>query len=1195
MFTLHLKKLEIQGFKSFAEKTVIDFKDGITGIVGPNGSGKSNISDAIRWVLGEQSVKTLRGNKMEDVIFAGTDKRKPLGFSEVAITFDNKDGIIPIDYAEVSIMRRIFRSGESEYYINKNSCRLKDIRELFMDTGVGKDGYSIIGQGRVEEILSTRSEDRRNIFEEAAGIVKYKARKDEGEKKLEKTEENLIRINDIIFELEEQLEPLQEQSNKAKEHVRLSNRLKDLEVSLFMSEIDRLTKELNTIENDKSNIMEQVNIYKEEKEKIEHKYLSIKSQIEDMDNSIEELQNEKYTIISDIERNENKLVLYDQNEGFCIKEKQRLENEKKLLIVKSKKLVIEKDEIIDKIREKEKELLLLEDNCTAEKRILEKLNEEINSKEKNIDEEKNSVVEIFNQISEKKNKVNSLNTFKDSINKRIVEIEKEIVKLDLDKEQKEKTKNGLLLDETEKKEELLKHSVFRNEHIEEGNKLKNEHDILVKGVNEASGALQGKLSNCNLLKNMEDNYEGYYKSVKNLLLASRREQKLKSCIVGVVGELIKAQSSYEKAIEVALGSSIQNIVTPTEQDAKFAIEYLRKYNMGRVTFLPITSIKGRKLKLNINEVNNMGGINIASELVEFDEKYKNIIEYLLGRTLVVNDMDCGIQIAKKYGYSFRIVTLGGDVLNQGGSITGGSMSQNNTNILTRKTRIKTLLEEIDDLKKVFENGEERLVTIVNDIERNNNIIKEREEKVQSINIEIININNDIVKLSSDIEKDNVAIAKYHNEIQKLSEEKDGINNEIDSLNKEANLLEEEKEAVSGNINEMLEHFKNKRDLNEQMRSKVTDYKIQINDMENNLISLKERVKTIDVDYQNIIDHIQSKNLEYDENSSKVDDIVKIRLEMKNKIDNFTMLLNKNSEKLNALKTDKAAFMETFSLEQQKLKSISEKLSNLEKKVSSLDIKHAKYSVQIENYNTRLLEDYELDYEEAIEHNIEISNYKGVNREIKELKAKVKELGIVNLGAIEESKRIQEKHSFMGSQREDLLTAKSSLNEIIKTMEEKMEELFMESFNVIRQNFLEVFKELFGGGKADVYLIDEDNVLTTGIEIIAQPPGKNLQSLSLLSGGEKSLTAVALLFAILKTKPTPFCVLDEIDAALDEANVSRYTNYLKTFSDNTQFIMITHRKGTMEIADILYGVTMEEEGISRLVSVKLSEKLSEKAS
>lgn len=1195
MFTLHLKKLEIQGFKSFAEKTVIDFKDGITGIVGPNGSGKSNISDAIRWVLGEQSVKTLRGNKMEDVIFAGTDKRKPLGFSEVAITFDNKDGIIPIDYAEVSIMRRIFRSGESEYYINKNSCRLKDIRELFMDTGVGKDGYSIIGQGRVEEILSTRSEDRRNIFEEAAGIVKYKARKDEGEKKLEKTEENLIRINDIIFELEEQLEPLQEQSNKAKEHVRLSNRLKDLEVSLFMSEIDRLTKELNTIENDKSNIIEQVNIYKEEKEKIEHKYLSIKSQIEDMDNSIEELQNEKYTIISDIERNENKLVLYDQNEGFCIKEKQRLENEKKLLIVKSKKLVIEKDEIIDKIREKEKELLLLEDNCTAEKRILEKLNEEINSKEKNIDEEKNSVVEIFNQISEKKNKVNSLNTFKDSINKRIVEIEKEIVKLDLDKEQKEKTKNGLLLDETEKKEELLKHSVFRNEHIEEGNKLKNEHDILVKGVNEASGALQGKLSNCNLLKNMEDNYEGYYKSVKNLLLASRREQKLKSCIVGVVGELIKSQSSYEKAIEVALGSSIQNIVTPTEQDAKFAIEYLRKYNMGRVTFLPITSIKGRKLKLNINEVNNMGGINIASELVEFDEKYKNIIEYLLGRTLVVNDMDCGIQIAKKYGYSFRIVTLGGDVLNQGGSITGGSMSQNNTNILTRKTRIKTLLEEIDDLKKVFENGEERLVTIVNDIERNNNIIKEREEKVQSINIEIININNDIVKLSSDIEKDNVAIAKYHNEIQKLSEEKDGINNEIDSLNKEANLLEEEKEAVSGNINEMLEHFKNKRDLNEQMRSKVTDYKIQINDMENNLISLKERVKTIDVDYQNIIDHIQSKNLEYDENSSKVDDIVKIRLEMKNKIDNFTMLLNKNSEKLNALKTDKAAFMETFSLEQQKLKSISEKLSNLEKKVSSLDIKHAKYSVQIENYNTRLLEDYELDYEEAIEHNIEISNYKGVNREIKELKAKVKELGIVNLGAIEESKRIQEKHSFMGSQREDLLTAKSSLNEIIKTMEEKMEELFMESFNVIRQNFLEVFKELFGGGKADVYLIDEDNVLTTGIEIIAQPPGKNLQSLSLLSGGEKSLTAVALLFAILKTKPTPFCVLDEIDAALDEANVSRYTNYLKTFSDNTQFIMITHRKGTMEIADILYGVTMEEEGISRLVSVKLSEKLSEKAS
>lgn len=1192
---MHLKKLEIQGFKSFAEKTEIDFKDGITGIVGPNGSGKSNISDAIRWVLGEQSIKTLRGNKMEDVIFAGTDKRKPLGFSEVAITFDNKDGVIPIDYGEVTITRRIFRSGESEYYINKNSCRLKDIRELFMDTGVGKDGYSIIGQGRVDEILSTRSEDRRNIFEEAAGIVKYKARKEEGEKRLEKTEENLIRINDIILELGEQLEPLKQQSNKAKEHVTLSNRLKDLEVSLFISEIERLNNELISISNDKSRISDEVNIYKVEKEKIESKYISIKNQIEEMDNSIEKLQNEKYSIINDIERNENKLVLYDQNEGFCVKEKQRLENEKLELNNKCKEIVIEKAELIDKINEKEKELDLLKDKCEEERHILEKINEEINQEERNIDGIKNNVVEIYNEISEKKNKANSLNTFKVSIDKRITELQNEIVELDFDKDDKENRKIKLLQDEAEKKEQMLDYNLLKNKHLEEGKKLKIEHERLLNYVNNVSGSLQGKLSNYNLLKNMEDNYEGYYKSVKNLLLASRKEEKLNSCIVGVVGELLKAKDSYEKAIEIALGSSIQNIVTPTEYDAKYAIEYLKKYNMGRVTFLPISSISGRKLKLNLDEIQELGGINIASELVEYDEKYKNIIEYILGRTLVVKDMDCGIAIAKRYRHSFRIVTLSGDVLNQGGSITGGSTSQNSNNILSRKTRIQTFSEEIRDLKNVLETNEKKLAGIVNDIEKNNNIIRDSEEKVQSINIEIININNEITKLLTDIEKGNVTKNKYNEEIQKLTVEKDSINNEIDKLNKEVSLLEEEKDSISENIKELLENFKKKRELNENNRSNVTDYKIQINDMENNLLSFKERVSTIDNDYYNMVDKIQLIDQEYDENSNKIKKIGKIREELKNEIDKLTTLLDKNKEKLNILKDNKDAFIENFSIEQQKLKEINDKISLLEKKVSSLDIKHTKYSVQIENYNTKLLEDYDLNYENAIEHKIELSDYKIVNRDIKELKDKIKELGIVNLGAIEEYKRIQEKYDFMSSQREDLLAAKSSLNEVIKTMEEKMEKLFMESFNIIRQNFLEVFKELFGGGKADVYLIDEDNALTSGIEIIAQPPGKNLQSLSLLSGGEKSLTAVALLFAILKTKPTPFCVLDEIDAALDEANISRYTNYLKTFSDNTQFIMITHRKGTMEIADILYGVTMEEEGISRLVSVKLSDNLSEKAS
>lgn len=1192
---MHLKKLEIQGFKSFADKTEIEFKNGITGIVGPNGSGKSNISDAIRWVLGEQSIKTLRGNKMEDVIFSGTDKRRPLGFSEVTIIFDNKDGVIPIDYSEVSVTRRMFRSGESEYYINKNSCRLKDIKELFMDTGVGKDGYSIIGQGRVDEILSTKSEDRRNIFEEAAGIVKYKSKKEEGEKKLEKTEENLLRINDILFELEGQIDPLREQSNIAKEYLKKGSRLKTLEVNLFINEMDRLRQELINIEREKKDLNEQINAYEEEKDKIENRYFSIKSQIDDMDKSIDEFQNKKYSIQSNIDKKEHQLILYDENEKFYKKEKERLEKGKTENLKLREELLKEKRNLIDEIETKKRELSLLNGKFIEESEILEKLISQIEVKEKDIDKEKDNIVETYNSLSDKKNKASSLEIFKESIRKRIDELDREIDALSKEKDEMESLANKLNI-EKEKKEEELKVILNDKKKYEEKEEcLKEEYEVLFKKINEDKSLLQGKISNHNLLKNMEEDYEGYYKSVRSLLLSTKKEPRLENGIVGVIGELLKVDEEYEKAIEVALGSSLQNIVTNTEGDAKFAIEYLRKNNLGRVTFLPLSAVKGKRLNINMEEVKQQGGIGIGSDLIKYDEKYSGIFDYLLGRTLVVKDIDCGIKLSKKHGYSFRIVTLDGDVLNPGGSITGGSISKNSTNILNRKNRMASLSEEIQTIRSELNFNEGKADKIKMELYNISNVIKEKDEKSQSINIEIIQLENNRDQVLSNMKKNEYRIEKCLAEIQNLNKEIGDINSQASFLEDEIAQLEKGRDLVKDSIKGMVENFERQKSLRQEKMDKITELKIQINSIDNTVVSSKERLLYIDKECSDILNTLNEINMEYDENCAKIQEVNKFRQEICEDIDTNRKLLEECTLNLNKLKENKKIFMENFTDEQEKLKRMDEKINSLEKNINNLDIKYAKYSVQIENYNSRLEEEYELNYEEALGLKIEIKNFKEVEGEVRALKNDIKNLGTVNLGSIEEYKKVKERFEFINTQKDDLLSAKKSLKEVIKDMESKMEKQFLENFNLIRESFQVVFKELFGGGKADVYLVDEENVLESGIEIIAQPPGKKLQSLSLLSGGEKSLTAVALLFAILKTKPTPFCILDEIDAALDEANITRYTSYLKSFSENTQFIMITHRKGTMEIADTLYGVTMEEEGISRLVSVKLSDKMKEKAS
>lgn len=1192
---MHLKKVEIHGFKSFADRIEIEFKEGITAIVGPNGSGKSNIADAIRWVLGEQSIKTLRGSKMEDVIFSGTDSRRPLGYTEVTITFDNKDGVIPVDYQEVAITRRMFRSGESEYYINKNSCRLKDIKELFMDTGVGKDGYSIIGQGRVDEILSTRPEDRRNIFEEAAGIVKYKTKKIEAEKKLEKTDSNLIRIKDLIYELSNQSENLKEQSEKATIFLQLSNRLKEIEVNLLIRKIDELEKEIDKSKREKEKLQIQMEQMVNKKNEIEEKFNLMKEKTTDLDSSIDSIEEEKAKTFNILNKNKSDLTLLEETEKFFIKDSERLSKEIKELNIRFKELEEEKLGLLNIKSKLGEELDLFEKDYHRKNINLKRLNEEIQLKEKEIEDKKGKAIEVYNLIRDKKSKINSYSSFKENIYKRINQVERDIESL----LELEKTNRELLdkieIEELDKQEEIIRESKYlASLRLEEKN-FKDRLDILYKVINQNKADLQGMISNYNLLKNMEEDYEGYYKSVKNLMLACKKIVSLKSKVIGVVADLIKVEEKYEKAIDVGLGGSLQNIVTKDEGDAKYIIDYLRKNKLGRVTFLPISTIKGNPIYISPNDRKKYNILGLGSELVSYNYEYKDILEYLLGRTIVVEDLDDAIVVAKKYNYSYRVVTLKGDIINAGGSMTGGSLPKISGNLLNRKFRIEKIRKDINDLSKLQNSLEEEKNLLKLKIDDKIKTLKEQEEKLQNSNIEAIKIENEKNKTSMELERIDNSLIKYKDEIGKLNLELDRINKDEEKLKEDLNLIDEENKKAQEDIREMMLEFEKVKAIKEDVMKEVTDAKIQMNLIENKQVNNKEKIESVDTELENTVYLLEAKKEELLKKNIEIDNIANEMIRIQEEISKSSILKEKQDKDFMLLREEKDLLMKDYYFEQNRLNKINEEINELAKVINNWNLKETRYSVQLDNINGKLLEDYELEYKDAINLWIEIDDIDRATEKVKRLKNEIKKIGTVNLDSIEDYKMVKERLEFIMKQHEDLLLAKENLYDVIADMESKMKEQFLYSFNNINEKFNEVFSILFNGGKASLVLEDEENILTCGIDIKAQPPGKKLQNLNLLSGGEKSLTAVALLFAILKIKPTPFCILDEIDAALDEANISRYTNYLKNFSHNTQFIMITHRKSTMEMADILYGVTMEEEGISKIISVKLTDNLEEIAS
>ncbi len=1181
---MFLKRLELQGFKSFADKTVLEFGSGVTAVVGPNGSGKSNISDAIRWVMGEMSAKSLRGSNMQDVIFAGTQKRKPLNYAEVSLVLDNSDRVFNVDYNEVIVTRRVFRSGETAYQINRVNCRLKDIHELFMDTGLGRDGYSIIGQGNVSQILSTRAEDRRSFFEEAAGVSKYKYKKEESMRKLAQVEDNLVRIGDITTELEGQLGPLKNQSEKARKYLLLYDEFKALDINLSMLLFKR--NEASTEEVDKN-----ADLVKGEIDQIREKESETESKISscyERSGKLEEEQNE----------NNEKLVQNQSAVMECKNEVSISENTITNNLAMTERLNLEITRHNEKSNECKEKIVEVEASIEAKKDELIKLGEQLSEAQggekkitEHIAEVENSISEsharnaqLLSDISSGRATVSGIEALRESYLSRreVLNNEKESFRKNMENTKSEvsqlKEQRNALVEKDARLGELI--SKQNNGLFEKRESVRE----LTEQQNNAQIEYRSLSSKKRILEDMENEYEGYAKSVKTIL---KSDEMKKYALYGTVAGLVETDKKYAVAIETALGASSQNIITETEDDAKAGIEFLRRTNSGRATFLPISSVKGRALD-NINEIRSCKGfMGVGSDLIKYNPKYDEIMKSLLGRVVVVDELDNGIAMAKKFGYKFRIVTILGDTLNAGGSMSGGSTGKTG-GFLSRAAEIKTLRSEIAELERTMklriekineetaqvESMSERLESYLqmkreyeNDIIKTDEALRHLGETIDDRSNAEFGFDEELADLEAKIAQSGEEIAVALSNIRGLENSEKEETAKISELEeKKAELLKLRDDAANGNVELTLALTNVRRDIDELVRNK-----------------------------QQLTEDAERETLEADKKQSDIENIIVTNEALKASIEQKLQSAKeleaegeKIKEYIEQLSKDKERVIEELKLIQGSNKELTDRLIALQQELSRIESKQDKLSMERENIVNRLWEDYELTISDAEERFIQPENEKEDSKRLAELKSSIKSLGNVNMDSIEEYKSVSERYEFLSKQKTDLDESKKNLEKIIESMEELMKEHFTDQFSAINESFGYVFRELFGGGKGRLYLRDPENVLESGIEIEVQLPGKGLQNINLYSGGEKSFIAIALLFAILRVKPAPFCILDEIDAALDDVNVARFATYLKNYLDQSQFIVITHRRGTMEAANIMYGVTMQEKGVSKLLSLHMDD-------
>ncbi len=1181
---MRLKGLELQGFKSFADRTVLDFENGITAVVGPNGSGKSNISDAMRWVMGEQSAKSLRGGNMQDVIFSGTQKRKPLGYAEVSIIIDNSDKQLPIDFEEVIVTRRLFRSGESEYYINKSSVRLKDIHELFMDTGVGRDGYSIIGQGKISEIISTKSEDRRTMFEEAAGITKFRYRKEEAERKLAHTSDNVTRVNDIITEIEGQIGPLKQQSKKAKKFLNLRDKLKVLEVNVALKNIVK---------------------YRSLIEEVGGQMANLNAQLEDINKQIEENEMQTEKIFSDI----------NNAEKFVEENRQKQEQNREILseyksdieVLKSKidgnndnikRIEAEISELNGKFDEieqlvqgeeggftelKNKQLSFNEEIKNLEQKLVDfdkesaQGNEEIDSINTEIIENMNNVANLRSKISNYKALIQSFNERSEAIKKELDDKKDDIDNLCNNVDDLQKNHDELSAESVSLKDKL------EAEHLEYLKKV-SESTALENKLQESKNLLQQSVSRQKLLKDMEKSFDNYNRSVKAVMNEYNNGAIKGVKLYGTVASLVTVDKQYSTSIEVALGGSAQYIVTETEDDAKKSIEFLKRTKQGRATFLPVSAAKGGLL--NEQGIDKCDGyLGIASELIEYDNKYDNVIKGLLGRVIVVDNIDNAVKIARKYSYKFRIVTLSGELLAPGGSMSGGSRN-NAGGLFARANEIVELETAIKDLTLKVEDLEKKYSLIIVEAE-------EKKKIVEDMQTNVTEKNNQLIKLQSDL-------SHYRTFMESLLKGQESMNNELVQLDtqvadmdKEIEVYTAQIDAVNSKISTMEKEVQQKRERlgidsksREEIVENINGIKLQLNTVIKDVEMYNQRIAAFDLRKQEITLNIEQKKKNIDEMHCVNDDIysdIEFKTEQIDAINEEIEELNNVIE--NSENSRKEA-QESIRKQQEENKNLRDNQFVIQQEQSRVESKITKTDVELENIINKLWEDYELTTSTAEELRADIPD--NAVKQINEIKTEIKGLGNINVDAIEEYNQVGERYEFLKGQRDDLVEAQNNLQQVIEDMVQIMRQQFTEKFGIINKHFGETFKQLFGGGKAELVLTEPKDVLNSGVEINVQPPGKAVKNMLQLSGGEQAFVSIALLFAILKVRPAPFCVLDEIEAALDDVNVYRFADYLKRFSNDSQFIVVTHRRGTMEAANILYGVTMQEQGISRLLSLNIDD-------
>ncbi len=1189
---MHLKCLDMQGFKSFPEKISLDFNAGITAVVGPNGSGKSNIADAIRWVLGEQSVKTLRGSKMEDVIFAGTEHRKPLGFAEVSLTLDNSDSLLPIEFGEVTITRRVFRSGESEYLINKSSCRLKDITELFLDTGMGKDGYSVIGQGRIDEILSSRSEDRRHIFEEASGIMKYKVRKQDSEKKLEQTRQNVERINDIINELETQLGPLKEQSENARRYLNLRESLKELEINLYLVNMDKYNAKLAEFETQYKTVKDNVEAENNKLNEINESNIEKTELLKSFDVKLEVARHRYHELDSILEHCNSDIKLNDEKITNLQQNIQRLDSENAELKEKMDGLDAEEAGKQDKLKYLEKQLETYSTKLTEYETQMAELLKTLDENERDIELLKTAIMDKMDIQSDKKMQINSVETHIENMHKRQKTIDSEVYQHIVERDR-----------EKIKKEDLEESIRYASEQIrkqkEELQCLLSERDESDKMLEELrikqtklKSDVQYKISRVRTLKEMERNLEGYYRSVREVLQASRESADFGKGIHGALAQLIKVDKKYETAIEITLGSALQNIVTQSEGDAKRAIEYLKKNKMGRATFLPISSVKGKSFDANtLNRIKKCEGFcGVGCELVTADSAYNGVITSLLGKVVVVDSLDNAIKIARSFGYSFRIVTLEGDLLSTGGSMSGGSTENKGTGILSRSREINELNAELQALKGTERQLENDIKQLSKDIAQINKEISYAESELK---------NNELVKIrdESNLAQVEENINRLSARMEMLKQEKEQLERQISDIEDELAKYRHELEKIEVEMNEAKDTVakhqeKNKEDqaVRDALHADITDFKISVNSIVESIEATKENSERLVTEKESIVKSMNRKESDKTKSLSEIANLQQLNEGLNEQIKKHNQEKTGKTLELDRL-TEERKILEEDSFDiVNKINNTNKTILLLQEELTRVEVRKAKIETEMDALQDRMWNEYEITYSAAEQLKKDIGSVTKAQREINELKNAIKELGAVNVASIEDYVKTKERFEFMSGQRDDMEQAREKLQRVIYEMTGIMKKQFLEQFKLINTNFNIVFKELFNGGRASLILVDEENVLESGIEIEAQPPGKKLQNMMLLSGGERAFTAIALLFSILRLKPAPFCILDEIEAALDEANVYRFIEYLRKYSSQTQFIMVTHRKGTMEGADMLYGVTMQEHGISKIVSMKMGEKV-----